>query len=260
MSLTVVLDALALPNNAKVEQRIPKKLLVEQGAPTIADKRQIQDGIEELQWVAALKPTNIAVPAFRDAEREYLEVAVLTAVFRQNAKVARLTELIHRAVPYPVLLVSSFRDGDTDSIAVSAAHKRFAQNEAGKYVVDEILTTAPMALDAVLPAATQAFLGSLALSSLPTCDLFQLYQGWMNGIVGFAAAGITGHFSLPESPEQTHRMRESVEQHSQIFSELAALRTQAGKEKQMNRLVELNTKIKRLELQLTANQSALSEH
>ena len=259
MSLTVVLDALALPANAKVEQRIPKKLLVEQGAPTAADKRQIQDGIEELQWVAALKPTNIAVPAYRDAEREYLEVAVLTAVFRQNAKVVRLTELIHRAVPYPVLLVSSFRDGDTDSIAISAAHKRFAQNEAGKFVVDEILTTAPMALNAVLPAATQAFMGSLALSGLPTRDLFQLYQAWMNGIVGFAAANITGHFSLPESPEQTHRMRESVAQHSQIFNELAALRTQAVKEKQMNRLVELNTKIKRLELQLTANQSALAD-
>lgn len=260
MRLTVVLDALALPANAKVEQRIPKKLLVEQGAPTAADKRQIQDGIEELQWVAALKPTNIAVPAYRDAVREYLEVAVLTAVFRQNAKVVRLTELIHRAVPYPVLLVSSFRDGGTDSIAVSAAHKRFAQNEAGKYVVDEILTTAPMALDAVPPEATQAFLDSLALSRLPTRDLFQFYQGWMNGIVGFAAASITGRFALPESPEQTHRMRESVAQHSQILNDLSVLRTQAVKEKQMNRLVELNTKIKRLELQLTANQSALAEH
>ena len=263
MSLTVVLDALALPANAKVEQRIPKKLLVEQGAPTAADKRQIQDGIEELQWVAALKPTNIAVPVYRDAEREYLEVAVLTAVFRQNAKVARLTELIHRAVPYPVLLVSSYRDGHddgTDSIAVSAAHKRYAQNEAGKFVVDEILTTAHMTLDAMPPMTTQAFLGSLALSRLPTRDLFQFYQGWMNGIVGFAAASITGYFALPESPEQTHRMRESVAQHSQIFNELAALRTQAVKEKQMNRIVELNTKIKWLELQLTANQFALSEH
>ena len=117
-----------------------------------------------------------------------------------------------------------------------------------------------MALDAVMPAATQAFLGSLALSSLPTRDLFQLYQGWMNGIVGFAAASITGRFTLPESPEQTHRMRESVAQHSQIFNELSALRTQAVKEKQMNRLVDMNIKIKRLELQLTANQSAISEH
>ena len=260
MSLTVVLNALALPANAKVEQRIPKKLLIEQGAPTAADKRQIQDGIEELQWVAALKPTNIAVPAYRDAECEYLEVAVLTAVFRQDAKVARLTELIHRAVPYPVLLVSSYRDGGADIITVSAAHKRFAQNEAGKFVVDEILTTAPMTLDAVLPAATQAFLGSLALSRLPTRDLFQFYQGWMDGIVGFAVANITGRFALPESPEQMHQMQESVAMHSQILNELSALRMQAVKEKQMNRLVELNTKIKRLELQLTANQFALADH
>ena len=264
MSLTVVLDALALPANAKVEQRIPKKLLVEQGAPTAADKRQIQDGIEELQWVAALKPTNIAVPAYRDAEREYLEVAVLTAVFRQNAKVARLTELIHRAVPYPVLLVSSFHDGGAESITLSAAHKRFAQNEAGKFVVDEILTTAPitfsMAVDAVMPAATLAFLGSLTLSRLPTRDLFHFYQGWLDGIVGFAAASVTGSFALPKSPEQTHRMQESVAMHSQIIGELSALRTQAGKEKQMNRLVELNSKIKRLEIQLTANQFALAAH
>jgi hypothetical protein len=52
-------------------------------------------------------------------------------------------------------------------------------------------------------------------------------------------------------------MRESVAKHSKILDVLSALRTQAAKEKQMNRLVELNSKIKRLELQLTANQSAL---
>jgi hypothetical protein len=103
-------------------------------------------------------------------------------------------------------------------------------------------------------------LDSLALSRLPTRDLFQFYQGWMNGIVGFAAASISGHFALPESPEQTHRMRESVALHSKTLDELSALRKLAGKEKQMNRLVELNTKIKQLELQLTANQSTLAEH
>ena len=257
MSLAMFLDALALPVDAKVEQRIPKKLLVEQGAPTATDKRQIQDGIEELQWVAALKPTNIGVPAFRDADREYLEVAVLTATFRQNAKVARLVELIHRAIPYPVLLLSSFLDADKSSIGVSAAHKRFSQNEAGKFVVDEILTTNPIALDSVPSATAQAFLGSLALSRLPTRDLYAFYQGWADGIVGLAAAGITGRFALPESPEQTRQMRESVAKHSAILAELSALRTLAEKEKQMNRLVELNMNIKRLESQLAANQSAL---
>ena len=31
---------------------MPKKLLVEQGAPTAADKRAIQDGIDDLHWLA----------------------------------------------------------------------------------------------------------------------------------------------------------------------------------------------------------------
>jgi hypothetical protein len=257
VSLARVLDALALPADARVEQRVPKKLLVEQGAPTATDKRQIQDGIDELHWVAALKPTNIGVPAFRNDEREYLEVAVLTVRYRPKAKVARLTELIHRAIPYPLLLVSSFLDGEGNAIGVSAAHKRFAQNEAGKFVVDEVLATNPIAEQDMQADNTQAFLATLALSQLPTSDLFALYQGWLDGIVGFAASSITGKFSKPQSPEQTGRMRESIVQHSKILDELSALRTQASKEKQMNRLVELNLKIKRLESQLAANQSAL---
>jgi hypothetical protein len=71
-----VIEALALPTHARVDQRVPKKLLLEQGAPTAVDKRQIQEGIDELFWIAALKPNLIGAPAFRDEVREYLEIAV----------------------------------------------------------------------------------------------------------------------------------------------------------------------------------------
>ena len=90
MSFTPVINALALPPDARVYKRVPKKLLTEQGAPTAADKRQIQDGIEEIIWVAALKPTNIGVPAFEDVVRQYLEIAVLTVELRSAARPPRL--------------------------------------------------------------------------------------------------------------------------------------------------------------------------
>lgn len=257
MTLATVIDALALPPDSRVDQRIPKKLLVEQGAPTAADKRQIQDGIEELNWVAALKPTNIGVPVFRSAEREYLEVAVLTVAYRPKAKAARLNELIHRAVPYPVLLISALQDGEMTSLLVSAAHKRFAQNEAGKVVVEEVLATHPITGEDLQTENAGAFLAALDLSNLPTADLYALYQGWLDGIVAFTASSITGRFIRSESAEQTGEMRERIAAHNQILGELAALRTLAGKEKQMNRLVELNLKIKRLESKLASNQSAL---
>jgi len=73
-----VIEALGLPAGARVDQRVPKKLLIENSAPTAADKKLINDGVEHLTWVAALKPTTIGVPEFRDDVREYLEIAVLT--------------------------------------------------------------------------------------------------------------------------------------------------------------------------------------
>ena len=52
---------LALPQAALVDQRVPKTLLIENGARTATDKRRIREGIEEIRWLATLKPTTIGV-------------------------------------------------------------------------------------------------------------------------------------------------------------------------------------------------------
>jgi len=144
---------------------------VEQGAPTAADKRRIMDGIEELHWVAALKPTNIGVPAFKDASREYLEISVLTAELRATAKAPRLIELIHRTIPYPLLLVSVHNG----TLGLSVAHKRGrkAKAKGRRKEVRQI------SLNAESPRPEEsAFSGNMALSRLPARDLFALYGGW----------------------------------------------------------------------------------
>jgi hypothetical protein len=252
MSCAPVINALALPPDALVDQRVPKKLLMEQGAPTAADKRQIQDGIEELLWVAALKPTNIAVPAFRDDVREYLEIAVLTATLRVGAKPARLTELIHRAIPYPLVFVAAH--GDT--VSLSLAHKRWSQGETGRVVIEDVHRTAPFRPDA--PTEQEAlFLDSLAVSGLPNRDLFALYQGWLDRAAALAAAQITGTFDPPDSADRASALRDGLCTHTRLQRDLAALRTQAQKEKQLNRRVEMNVEIKRLEEKLAATARAL---
>ena len=98
--------ALSLPDSVLVNRRVPKTLLIENGAPTAADKRRIREGIEEIRWLAVLKPTTIGVAEYRDEVREYIEIAVLQLVLRPGAQAERLTELVHRAVPYPVLLIT----------------------------------------------------------------------------------------------------------------------------------------------------------
>lgn len=252
MNLAPFIDALALPPDASVDRRVPKKLLLEQGAPTAADKRQIQDGVEEMLWVAALKPTNIGVPAFRDDVREYLEIAVLAVTLRAGAKATRLIELIHRAIPYPVVLVAAH--GDT--VSLSLAHKRRSQGEADEVVIEDVRRTVPF--DPYGPTAEEAlFLASLAVSSLPNRDLFALYQGWLDRMAALEAARITGTFMSPASADRAFAVRDGLDTHARLQRDLAALRARAEKEKQVSRRVELNLEIKRLEAKVAATAKTL---
>lgn len=251
-TLERLIDALGLPPQARIDQRIPKKLLLEQGAPTSTDKRLIQDGIEELIWVAALKPTSIGVPIFKDEEREYLEIAVLTAELRAGIKAARLLELLHRAIPYPVLLL--VKEADSQTVMLSLAHKRFAQNEAGKTVVESIHGTLIDLSATTAPAFQQA----IALSALPRQDMFALYEGWLTCLVAWEASCLTGTFLLPDSAANSRLIHSALNSIAELTKELSSLRASASKEKQINRRVELNLHIKRLESEINNFKERLS--
>jgi hypothetical protein len=253
MSFAPVIYALGIPPNALVEQRVPKKLLLEHGAPTAADKRQIQDGIGEIVWVAALKPTNIGVPAFEDLVRQYLEIAVVTVELRPAARTPRLIELIHRAIPYPLVLVT----GHGESVSLSLAHKRWSQGEAGKVVIDEIRQAAFNPDAHSIQEA--AFLASLAVSRLPSQDLFNLYDGMLARLAALEASRITGAFAPPDSAENAAPLRDGLDRHARLQRELDLLRARAAKEKQINRRVDLNLEIQRLEGVLGTVKKSLRE-
>ena len=265
MNRTDVVNALCLPDSARVGQRVPKKLLLENGAPTASDKRLITDAIEEIQWLAALKPNTIGVPEYRDTQREYLEIAVLAVTLRGAIKptsLSRLVELVHRAVPYPVLLLLV----DEPTLILSLAHKRWAQNEAGKIVLDGDLMSASLPCTAsgtteadtkARPEAEHAFVQSLAIARQPQASLHALYQGWIECVQSLHAARRTGSYQAAATPEQAAARRQALVDCQRLEGEISRLRTQAAKEKQLARQVELNLTLKRIQAELAAAQQQL---
>lgn len=251
-SILAIVDALGLPPEARVDARVPKKLLVEQGAPTSTDKRAIQDGIDELQWLAACKPSTIGVPSFADDTREYLEIAVVACAFRPGAKAARLIELIHRAIPYPVLLVTT----DEQGVALSAAHKRHAQNEVNKVVIERLVAVTGIRTQQ-LTANEMAFLQSLALAKQFRRDLCILYEGWLARIEALNAARLNGAFTATDDAASIEHRRAALEAHSRLTREIIGLRAKATREKQLNRRVDLNLEIQRLEADLATHKKNL---
>lgn len=243
MTPATVIDALGLPAASLVGQRVPKKLLLENGAPTAADKRLISEGIEDIQWLAALKPAVVGAPEFRDGTREYLEIAVLQLTLRAAGKAERLIELVHRAIPYPLMLLTV-----NDRIGLSLAHKRRALNEAEKVVLDGDVVSADLS-DAT-EAIQRAFLDALPVARQPRASLYALYQGWIDALSAFQAARMTGTFRLFESAELALARREALNTSLQLRDQIAGLRNAAGKASQMARQVELNLQLHKLEGQL----------
>lgn len=235
MKATLLLEALTLPATAMVDKRVPKTLLLEHGAPTAADKRQINEAIEQLVWVAALKPTTIGVADYRDELREVLEIAVLHLTLRAAAKVGRLIELVHRAVPYPVVLI--VEQGSNASL--SLAQKRWSQAEAGKTVLESDVVTVAWTAD---QDAEQwpTFRQALGLGQQPRTTLEALYQGWIDTLLALQAARLTGTFSVPANPEQAGLRHQALQECTRLAREISRLRATAAKEKQMARRVDLN--------------------
>lgn len=252
MLLDALIHSLALPASCRVDKRVPKKMLAEHGGATAADRRLLTDGIEEAHWLAAIKPATAAIPIWRDVVREYLELAVLSVAVRsthaKSSQLQRLTELVHRAVPYPVLLIVS----TPDTVAMSLADKRTVQNEAGRVVLDGDVVSFQFSDE-----VPDGLLDALALGQQPQQDLRALYQGWMDTLLAAQVARVTGHFRADPTPDQAAIRRIALIEHQRLEAEAARLRALAAKESQMAKRVDRNLALQRLQAELAAVRARL---
>lgn len=226
-----VLQALALPPESMVNMRVAKKILAEQAGFAAGDRRSLQGGIESCVWIAALKPENIAVSAYRDEQREYLEIAVLSLELRAGAKgVNRIQELMHRAIPYPVLLIAQTEGG----IVLSVGHKRASLGERNMVVLENMVQA---------QAENAALLSAMAVPNQPRKNLFTFYQSWLACIQAAKVAAISGQYAPALTLKGQEEQRTALEKYERLAVEIARLAAQAKKEKQVAKLVGLNERI-----------------
>ena len=267
-----LVQALALPASAYVGQRIAKTLFIEQIAnlpgSTAADKRLVNQLLAELHWLAALKPATCGLSAWQTDTHDYLEIAVLHAVLMDSppaAQAARLIELIHRTIPYPVVLIVSQpgADGSGHVEQLSLAHKRLSAGNSSAMVLEQTITTKSIAACAHKTGAIGQFVHYLGFnqapntstnaSILPLHDLYARYSDWLHAAEALAAAVYTGQFTVSTTAPDAARRRSALAAHDQLGQQLTSLRVQARKESQLGQRATLNLKI----AQLMAERQAL---
>ena len=245
MSFAPVIDALALPPDARVDQRVPKKLLLEQGAPTAADKRQIQDGIEELilggraqahQYRRAGLPGRRAgVSGDRGAHRH--------AALRCEADPPHRTDSSRYSLSPRARRRARRRRQPVAGAQTLVARRDGQGGHRGRAPHGPVSTGYAHGGRSAVPRQPSDLKPA---QPRPVCTLSRLARS--RGRIG--SGPDHRQFAPPDSPDRASALREGLDSHARLQRDIAVLRAQAAKEKQLNRRVQFNLEIKRLETEL----------
>lgn len=235
-------EKMMLPESCRLSKRVFKKQFHEYGNLSAPDKKALSDDVDTIVWQYALKPSTISIMPFEDSQREYLEVALIQVDLKRTNRVNRLSELIHRAIPYPIILVFV---ADTN-FSISLANKRFSQAEKEAIVAEDFQTTGWLKL----PHSNEyeaAFFDSLDITTWPHTHFYAFYKAAIDRVVGLACAEHSGFFELPVPNGPSTRTRsEQLIKLEKLLQEKSELKRKLKKEKNLGTQVSLNTQVKKI--------------
>ena len=208
------------PAKAKFNRVLPKGKIYANAKPAQSVKAKFVSQISEIVWKYKLSPetTNLAA---RDG---FTEIQVFEITLREPELASEVLQAIDKAIPYPILY-RLFYEGRVKRVA---ACKRPAADSSGKWVTEIYFETAWT--DESFPALP-----------LPVAlDIRSLYEQML-----FA------YSELPPRPgEALTALVERVRMMRQCRRDLRALAARMNSEKQFNRKVELNARVREMQERL----------
>ena len=196
-------------------RQIAKKRFLQELSLGSPARRSLDDDVHAIYWTASLKEASLHLPP----GKEVTEIEVFTLTLRQPRIDEALLTAIDRAIPYHILYLLTY-EGRTQAWI---SYKETAQaNEA--FRVEKYYHTDWQAAED-LPLALRG------------TSLDEVYENLVRAIAGARLSTQGGSLRAAVQAD---------EQRATIEKEIAALTKKRNREKQLNRKMELNARIKKL--------------
>lgn len=233
--IDILYDSMAIPNECFLGKRVYKKFFYEKAQLSVTDKKAFREDIDIITWKFTLKPSTFSVQSYVDDQREYLEIAILQVDLKTTNRTGRIAEVIHRAIPYPVVIVFSFNT----NFALSLAHKRFSHASKEAIIAEDFQLTDW--IDFSDPTVLQkGFLASLNLSEMPHTHYFALYSAIMARIIALNCTRFLGTYQLEAEGSYRNKQKELLQTFHVMEGQIASYKVAIKNETQFNRKIELN--------------------
>jgi len=256
------LQSLEIPKACELNKPVFKKMFLDasDGKKSVldaADKTSLKEDVEKIRWLYTLKPNTINIAPYKDDEFEYPEVAVLHVELSSPNRVKRIAHFIHRAIPYPLILLFTCNIEKQENLMVAIAFKRINQADKDKWVIDDSIRTDWIDLSNASEAEA-GFLSSLKLTGLPFNNFYFFYQAVAKRVIALICAEHSNEFLLDDdSDKESENRLEKLRELEKLTAKKSELANKLKKEKQMGKQVDLNTQIKNINDKIAKIKSSL---
>lgn len=228
-----------IPDRCIINTRIAKKTILENSELKSFEKKIIREDVQDIFWVAGIKPTNINIPALVNGMVSFDEVHFIRLQLKNQTKLKKACELLQNAIPYPLVLLVEHEN----SFCFNVAHKRINQNDKQKRTIEGFNYTTWLNNDNKL---TEQFLDSLKIEKLNANNLRTLYESITERIIYLNSAEISGEFVVKDSTKAKQNV-EVLNRIRAIDDEITSLKNKIKNESQFSAKVDMNMAIKKLE-------------
>lgn len=199
-----------------------------------ADKQFLQDSVQSIYMLASLKTDNTHIAVYEDDKELYQEIQFLYVKIKDKGDSTKIYKMLAHLIPYPLVILT---DGP-DSFTIYTG--RFEKLSTGFLKLVNVYPY-PVYQDENLEEVLQ----QISLIDLPRQNLKKFYDGLRDEIAtataksqyGEAVGNITG-----EEKDQLDALKKQIED----------LRGQIKKERQLNRKIDMQMKLKKLKDELSS--------
>ncbi|WP_370773000.1 DUF4391 domain-containing protein [Clostridium sp.] len=222
--------------------RIPKKLFYEEYDMSSSDKELFTKAIDKIVLEYMFSEDRINIAAYKNDDIECDEVAVIRVFLHEDSKYKRICEIIQRAIPYSLIVICEYKE----KVLFNVANKRINKNDESKNTVEEMVFTDWISVEKQ-KKNDKVFLEGLNVREWSYSNLYKFYNSFLDKVKLFNASKYSSNLEIFNNID-VDTVKKLTDKIERLELDISSLKDKLKKESQFNKKMDLNIKIKKLEI------------
>ena len=237
-----ILELFNVDKECLIDSIITKQMIYEAGDLNTKDKEIFTSEVRKIVWEVSLKEENTGFKAYSDENIEYDEVEIIRVILKEKKQYKKIANILQKLMPYPIILIFEY----DKEFLINLAFKRINKNDDEKNTLDEMEFSAWFFAENQPEVAEneKIFLKSLNIKNILVNDFYMLYKSLEKSLLIYntsIATGINRSFT-EKSAKELKKLQSDLDF---LDSAIRKLEIKRDKEKQLNKRIEYQMKIKK---------------